>query len=43
MGHSVNIVNIVYGNLFSDDDQFIADQHDILQSNVEMKRVKNIN
>ena len=43
MGHSVNMVNTVYGHLFQDDDQLIVDQQDILQSNVETKRTKNIN
>ena len=40
MGHSVNMVNTVYGHLFPDDDQFIADQQDILQNNSIMKITK---
>lgn len=34
MGHSVNMVNTVYGHLFPDDDQLIADKQDNLQCKI---------
>lgn len=43
MGHSVNMINTVYGHLFPEDDQFIADQQDILQENFATRKSKNIN
>jgi len=42
MGHSVKMVNEIYGHLFPDDDQSLADSQDFIQNSTNIVRLKKI-